>query len=337
MAKFQATESGRDMAKTRRKEILGAVGAFVVLAIISQVLTSGLVSDWWRTLWYRPTAMVSAIEDELELTTKGWRIFASTQPVVEASEDFNYHCHSYDDEVSVIGCYVGGRIYIYEITLNELEAANTVTAAHELLHAAWERLPNLTKKRLTPILEQVYRGHREWFDEELETYDDDERIEEIYTRAGTKLAELPEKLERHYAEYFRNRQQIVAYYEAYEQPFKVLQDELDELETRILAEKAQLATERRQYEQRLMILDTKIDQFNACAEQAGCFQTDAEFQSQRQVLAGTQQELEKVRDDLNERISENNDRIAEYAEKSLQLGELHNSMNSNLTKAEEEI
>lgn len=325
------------MARTRRKEILGAVGAFVVLVVISQVLASGLVSDWWRTLWYRPTATVSAIEDELELTTKGWRIFASTHPAIETSEDFNYHCHSYDDEVSVIGCYVGGRIYIYEITLDELEAANTVTAAHELLHAVWERLSNFTKKRLVPILEQVYQEHREWFDDELETYDSDERIEEIYTRAGTKLAELPEKLERHYAEYFQNRQQIVAYYEAYEQPFKILQDELDELEAQILATKAQLATERRHYEQRLMALDTKIEQFNACAERAGCFRTDAEFQSQRKALAETQQELEKVRDDLNERISENNDRIAEYAEKSLQLGELHNSMNSNLTKVEEEV
>lgn len=325
------------MAKTRRREILGAVGAFVVLVILSQVLTSGLVSDWWRTLWYKPTATVSAIENELELTTKGWRIFASTHPAVESSRDFNDHCNSYDEEVSVIGCYVGGRMYIYEITLDELEAANTVTAAHELLHAAWERLPELKKLSLTPLLEEVYQEHQEWFDEELETYSEDERTEEIYTRAGTKLAKLPDKLERHYAEYFRNRQQIVAYYEAYEQPFQILQTELDELEEEILATKEQLAVERRRYEQQLMALDTEIEEFNRCAEQAGCFRTDAEFQSRRQVLAQSQNELESLRSELNERIGANNDRIAEYAEKSLQLGELHNSMNSNLTKVEAEI
>lgn len=326
------------MAKTSwRREILVAVGAFALLIVFSQVLSSGFLQDWWRALWYEPSAVVSTIEDELNLTAKGWRIFASTYPVVETSEDFNEHCSSHDVEVAVIGCYTGGRIYIYKMNLEQLEMANTVTAAHELLHAVWQRLPEWTKSDLTAVLKQVYAEHRDWFEEELETYDEDERIEEIYARAGTKLADLPEKLEKHYAEYFRDRQQIVAYYNTYEQPFETLRAELTKLEEEILAVKAELATERRQYEQQLSVLDTKIEQFNRCAEQVGCFRTETEFQDQRQTLLARQMALEEVRDQLNERINENNDRIAEYAEKSLQLGALRDSMNSNLTKVEAEI
>lgn len=168
------------------------------------------------------------------------------------------------------------------------------------------------------------------FDDELEIYDDADRIEEMYTRAGTKLAELPAELEQHYAKYFRNRAVIVQFYQDYEAPFLVLQLEMEELAEQINVIGEQIEAERKTYMQDLEDLDARIDKFNTCAETAGCFTTEAEFARQRQALLAERTNLENVRADLNAKIAENNQRIQDYRERQLQLGELNDAMNSNI-------
>ncbi len=43
---------------------------------------------------------------------------------------------------AILGCYNPSSrdIYIYNVTNSELDGVKEVTAAHEMLHAAWERL-----------------------------------------------------------------------------------------------------------------------------------------------------------------------------------------------------
>ena len=79
----------------------------------------------------------------------------ATQPVLEARESFNEHCDSHKTELSLLGCYTEGKIYVYEITEERLSASNKVTLAHELLHAAWERMGASEREEIREMLARV--------------------------------------------------------------------------------------------------------------------------------------------------------------------------------------
>ena len=309
-------------------------GVVVLCLATYAVLQSSWLMDTFNGWGYEKSEMVVAIVSDLQLTAAGRRIFAATRPTVEGSKEFNEHCDSHDAEISLLGCYIDGRIYIYEIELAQLAPVNKVTAAHELLHAVWERMGESERRQVSGWLDQVYNERREWFEGELEVYDAEDRREEIYARAGTKLADLPDELENHYAKYFQNRAVIVQFYQDYEAPFLALQLEMEELFDQIQAVSEEVELGRETYLRDLEKLDAKIDQFNACAETAGCFVSQAEFIRQRQALLAEREHLEAVRAELNGKIAQNNQRIQDYRERQLQRGELNNAMNSNIELVE---
>ena len=310
------------------------VGVVVLCLAVYVVLQSSWLLDTLKGFGYEPSVNVAEIEVDLELTQQGRRIFAATRPTVEGSREFNEHCDSHDVEVSLLGCYTDGRIYIYEIELAQLASANKVTAAHELLHAAWERMGKSERRAVSELLEQLYQEQREWFDDELEVYDGDERLEEIYARAGTKLKDLPAELETHYAKYFQNRLKIVQFYQDYEAPFLALRSEMEDLAEQINLIAAEIEAERVKYLQDLEELEAQINRFNACANRVGCFTDEAEFARQRGTLLVGQVSLEQRREELNEKITVNNQRIENYRVRQEELGELSSAMNSNIEPVE---
>ncbi len=303
--------------------------AMLALAIIWAVRQPA-VQDFWLGLGYEADAKVQEISDALELTNSGKHILKATRPVVESADGFNAHCNSHNADISLLGCYVDGKIYVYEVTAERLVAANRVTMAHELLHAIWARLDEREQREVTELLEQVYAEKQAWFDEELKAYEDKDRIEEIYTRAATKLTDLPEALERHYARYFRNRRQIVAFYEEYEAPFLELKLEMEELVKMIEQVRGEIETDKEQYLARVEALDKEIGEFNVCADQVGCFTNEEDFAEARNALLAKKTALEAERGALNQKIMENNERIEKYREQQLMLGELNDAMNSNI-------
>lgn len=326
-------------AKTKQGSWLNGlwIGLMVVILAGAWLVEEPFVQDTLSGWGYEPEGITAEIEDDLELTAKGKRIFRATRPIVERTADFNDHCDSHDESTMVLGCYDGEHIYIYEVKQEQLVAANNVTAAHELLHAAWARMKDGEKAQVKTWLDEVYQTHQEWFDQkELASYDEDQRVEEIYTRAGTKLKELPEDLEKHYAQYFQNRGRIVEFYEAYKAPFEKLRAELETLDAKIDQVKVEIDQERASYRAKLEALNARIDRFNGCANTAGCFQSDAEFERQRSALTSAQATLEEERAALNQKINENNARIEEYRTHNKELGDLNDAMNSNV-EIEEEV
>lgn len=309
---------------------------FAIVAVVgaSWAVQQQSVRDFWGGLGYEPSSQMAEIQESLELTGTGERIFKAVKPVLETSDNFNEHCQSNDAEVALLGCYTSGQIYVYEIRNDELRLANNVTTAHELLHAVWQRMGENEKAEVTRLLEEVKRDNEVWLDEELAAYDELEKLEEIYTRAGTKLKNLPDELEKHYGKYFKDRQKIVGYYEAYQAPFERLQGELGSLETEIKVESEAIKQKRDEYEWKANNLDSRIEKFNSCAKTANCFVSEAEFNRQRSGLLGEQSELEELRDDINMRIDANNVRIEKYNELQMSLGELNSAMNSNAEKIE---
>lgn len=320
------------MNKERRT--WGWVLVIVLVIAVGWAIREPAVQDFWKGLSYHPDEKVAQMEADLQLTGTGRRIFAATRPVIEGSSEFNEHCQSHNVDVTLLGCYTEGRVYVYEVTEDELRSSNIVTTAHELLHAVWERMGAWERSEVEKWLEMLYQEKKEWFDEELKSYGDDERLEEVYTRAATKLADLPEQLEQHYAKFFENRGKIVEAYRTYEAPFLRLQAELDQLLAEIMKVKAEVEEERKTYLTGVERLDGQIDEFNRCANTAGCFTSESEFSRRRQSLLSERTALESMRERLNGKITENNGRIEQYRMRQQTLGRLNDAMNSNIELVE---
>lgn len=305
------------------------VGAAVLLGA-NWLLERRILQDWVAGWSYAPSAEVAEIEEALSLTGKGTRIWAAVNPTLEEAEAFNEYCDSHDAEVSVLGCYAPDedKIYIYAIQDEELKDANKSTAAHELLHAAWDRLSEGEQKEITGWLDELYESDREWFAVELESYEDEEWTEEMYTRAATKRRELPAELEEHYGEYFEDRAQVVQYYENYQEPLNELNAELDERWAELDELDVAIERERAEYEAAVDEYNGRVERFNACADTPGCFD-EATFQRLGRPLEAEGEELDAWQEALNGRIRDYNQKLAEYNERAAVLEGLYRRMNSN--------
>ena len=67
----------------------------------------------------------------------------------------------------------------------------------------------------------------------MNLYGEQERLEELYVRIGTKLRDIPDELEKHYQEYFLNRLKIVDYYEDYQAPFRELHEKNETIRVKV--------------------------------------------------------------------------------------------------------
>lgn len=322
-------EVRQENRRQMQREIKAVIVVTAVMLVVNFVVQSWTVRDIFAGMWFRPSAQMATMTDGLELTATGERILKATQPALEARESFNEHCDSHESELSLLGCYTEGKIYVYEITEERLAASNKVTLAHELLHAVWERMSVGEREEICKLLEEVKRENEEWFRTELIAYAEEAQIEEVWTRAGTKLRDLPEELEAKYARYFQNRLKIVEFYEEYQAPFRELQARNEELRKLIFSMRDEIERERDGYLAAVAALDAEVDEFNRCADEAGCFATDEEFEERRAGLEETRAELLKERERLNAKIDENNARVEEYEANQMMLGELTDAMNSN--------
>lgn len=320
---------------SRTRELTAVLVTSAVMLGIYALIQNPVVQDVWKGWQYQETSEVSEIRKSLELTGTGERIFLATQPAIEEAEAFNDHCDSHRTDVSLLGCYIGDKIYIYDVQAESLQDSHKVTAAHELLHAAWKRLSNGERQAVTDLLQEVRWSNADWVKEELALYGEDEQTEELYTRVGTKLRDIPEDLEKHYAKYFTNRLKIVEYYENYQAPFNELKEKNAEIYEKIQKLNQEIESGRTEYNKRIAELDRQIKTFNQCAETEGCFTSKESFQAQRERLEAEKVRLDELRESLNKKIDQNNELVNEYQQNQEALGELNNALNSNWEKISE--
>ncbi len=317
--------------KSRSREIVAVLVTSLVLLGVYAVAQTTLVRDTLKSMQYQESDEIRTLRQDLALTSKGRRIFLATQPALESATSFNEHCQNEKMEVALLGCYVNDRIYIYEVTREDLKDSNKVTAAHELLHAAWKRMNNGEREKVKGWLEEVSQQQAEWAAEELRLYADEAKLEELYTRVGTKLREIPNGLEEHYKEYFEDRLVIVDFYENYQAPFDKLKQKNEEIKEELDKLQEELAQGQKAYQTRISALEQAIEEFNACAAQAGCFVDEADFRAKRAQLEAERVSLDEMRESLNKEIERNNNLVEEYKMNQKDLGELGDALNSHYT------
>ena len=317
------------MQQKTKRNYWGWVVLLVLVAIATIiVLNRAWIYDWFRGVTYRPTAEMISIRDKLNLTGRGKFLFNAAQPELNEADAFNANCRQDESEVAVLGCYTAGNIYVYNITDTKLDGIRELTAAHELLHAVWARMGSTEKEDLKPILQQVYQNNLSVLKDDIETYADDEWIEEIFVRAGTEIKKLPDTLEKYYAEIFDDQDAIVDFYESYIAVFREIKMKMEGLASEIEVLRDSINVKMTEYENKVNQLEVDITRFNNCAETAGCFATEAEFYVQRNTLVARENELNLLNDEINNMIDDYNLKVDEYNADALESRKLQNMINS---------
>ena len=325
------TKSTRTTGSSLKSIIVIAIVALVVACGLGLHFNYRLISDFISAKFFTASSEIESVEKSIELTDRAKNIFYASHPTLESQDAFNLACESYDDEISVLGCYTNGKIYLYDIKNDELAGVVESTAAHELLHAVWERMSANEKTEVSSYIKSVYddEKYHDTLAEDLEIYDDEERIEELHSRIGTEIADLPTELENHYAKYFKNQDLVVDFYDNYITPFKELSAEIDAMSEKLERMNAEIDQKTAAYYQAADELSSKIDEFNRCVNTPNCFATDAISYARRNALLAEQSALDQTYDELSDLVDEYNDLVEEYNASILRGQALEEAINSN--------
>lgn len=323
--------------KTRRKTswVGWFISALLIVGSIWLWTERQYVVDLVQYYQYKPSSAVRQVASDAELTDNAKFTFYAVHPKIESSEPFNKHCQRREASSPILGCYSAGKIYIFDVTDERLDGIKTVTAAHELLHAEYDRLPESEKKRLEPLLQAAYKKVvTKDLEERMKYYAKNEpgqSVNELHSIIGTEFPSIGGELEQYYKQYFKNRQAIVMLHDQVQETFDTLSKEADDLINQIEKLATVINNDTTQYNNDVEQLNQLVNAFNKQAAQTGGFTTQSEFQAARQELVVKSNELSAFRQRIQSNIATYRTLITKLDAINTQSAQLNQSLDSSLS------
>lgn len=206
------------------------------------------VYDFLRLKGYNAPPAVASLASDNTFTDKARHIFYVEHPDIEDKTTFRNNCTIFEQTI-VLGCYISHRgIFVLKVDDPRLNGVEQVTAAHEFLHAAYDRLSAQEKKRVNALLEQAYAAEtNQRIKDVVEQYrakDPSVVVNELHSILGTEQDNLPPELETYYRQYFNNRAKIVGYSNNYESAFTERKNKLQDYDNQLNVLKKQIDANR---------------------------------------------------------------------------------------------
>lgn len=308
----------------------------LIVAAMWAIFNRQLIVDNLSVWQNQPSSEVEQLAVRSGMSEDGRFTFYASVPQVSERQEFTKQCGTTSEQAAILGCYTAQRIYIFDVDDPRLDGIKEVTAAHEMLHAVYERLSTQQRDRIDRLTEEAYDKVKDQRLEDLIKYYDQaepgHRHNELHAILGTEYASLPAELEDHYGRYFADRSQVVALAQGYQQAFANLgadqQAIIDELNN--LSAEIESATDR--YNQSITDLSRNIDSFNQRAS-SGQFASQSEFDSQRSQLIDRQTGLQAEQQRITALISRYEQRRQALDDINLVVADLNHSINANLPEA----
>ncbi|HEX6415913.1 MAG TPA: hypothetical protein VFZ62_00095 [Candidatus Saccharimonadales bacterium] len=290
------------------------------------------------TVWqFKPSAEIQSFADQSGMSGTGRFYYYASQPSLESTQDFNTKCGRAEASAAILGCYSSRKIYIYNVTDERLNGIKAVTAAHEMLHAAYERLSDSERSRIDGLLDAEYqklKGDKD-LAERMAFYERTEpgqQNNELHSVLGAEIASLSPELEKYFSRYFADRSKVTKLHDSYSAVFEGLQDRAEELSTRLHDLGNTIEEGTAAYNADVERLNEDIQRFNSRAENGG-FDSQAQFENERNELISRTNQLEQTRTNLNDAIQEYEALRQELSTIAAQSEELNRSINSSLAPA----
>jgi predicted nucleic acid-binding Zn-ribbon protein len=300
-----------------------------LLPIVILVSRQPWFEDWLDFATPPADPAIQQLAQKSLMTPSAERLFYRQRPTIESQDTFLEQCKVPDKSI-MLGCFVRrgrtGKIVIQNVTDPRLKGTMEVTAAHEMLHAAYERLSDSERqdlgRRLTKAASRIQDPRLKVVLDDYAARDRELYYNELHSHLGTELANFGDaKLDQHYQRYFRDRPRLVAIAQKSGAILKQLDDEADrlkpkitqleaelkQLEPQIKASEANLKASKQNLESlESTLLTTKADAEAAFqAESAQAFQLAAQFEQQKA-------QFNQAVDQHNDRAEIQRNRIANF-------------------------
>jgi hypothetical protein len=314
--------------------VVVAVAQLVPIAVLGWSAAHGQrIADQIEVWDFEPGADIAGYVERSTMTELGEFLFYASRPRVDAQEEFDSICSSDEEGVGTLGCYLpdSGDIHLYDITDERLDGMEEVIASHEMLHAAWARMGDDERAVISPLLEKQATAMEgdPAFVERMAFYarsEPGERLNELHSILGTEVADLDPRLERHYADLFDDREQLVALFTVSNQVFVDLENQATALVAELEALGASIEADYASYTAGFDQLDTDVASFNARAD-AGDFSSQRQFTRERDALLQRQADLDALYASISARDADYQAKLAQLDGLNADVDDLNSSIN----------
>ena len=285
---------------------------------------------------YVAPSSIAQLATEDTMTPDTRRIFYVNRPLLQDKATFKAACPNGGGEKTIIlGCYHGNQngIFLYQVADSRLNGVTQVTAAHELLHAAYDRLSSGERQRIDTMLVRYYQNDLkdQRIKDTIDGYKKSEPkdvVNEMHSIFGTEVTKLPADLESYYSRYFTNRSKITDFTNQYQAEFSSrqalikqddaqlldLKQKIETLEAALGGQQAQITTRQQELLDRRKSGDTAG--YNAGV--AGYNSLIDDYNRQVRLVQSL--------------VSQYNQLVASRNEIASQVAELSNALSSNATQ-----
>jgi hypothetical protein len=260
------------------------LGVGAILACLWTIGHQTDLQDWLDTNPHPPSAEIERLAKVTTMTRSAQRLFYRQNPVIEQRREFWISCSKVPVKGVMLGCYTRqgrlGKISIQAVTEPKLNGIMEITAAHEMLHAAYDALNDFERDRITKKLEQaVSRVNDPRLLKVLDQYRADDRpryLNELHSHLGTELMDFANpELDQYYERYFTDRRQLVAFavksgaaVRQIDERAEVLKPEIDRQEAELKTRKTDLDQTDKTLASSSQALATQMDQVTHTRERA---------------------------------------------------------------------
>lgn len=239
----------KSQSHSRRGSLVVSLIVLVLLAVAA--LNRQAIYDWSRLRNYQAPTEIAKLADETAMTDKSRNIFYVNHPQVAAKETFNQSCpNNGGEQTIVLGCYRPPQqgIYVFKVTDAQLTGVEQVTAAHEMLHAAYDRLSSKEKEHINMLLNDYSNQTQDQrLKDVINSYrktEPNDVVNEMHSIFGTEVATLPAELEEYYKQYFTDRQKVVAFAAQYQGAFTSRRNQITQYDAQLLGLKKDIDAKR---------------------------------------------------------------------------------------------
>ncbi|WP_440711044.1 hypothetical protein [Herbiconiux sp. YIM B11900] len=328
----------RRRASRRRRMIVQVVIGLVAAAILLAGLTwySGhrVWVDDQISIWTRPaTVEATSLADATALSDEGRFLYLASAPTVQGQEEFQRSCELPELGGHVLGCYDGRSIFVLDVLDQRLAGVREVTAAHEMLHAAFVRLSDDERRTLDPLLRAEWEKKQAdpVFLERMGSYGELEGrslLTELHSIFATEVAELDPALEAYYGRYFTDRSVVVGLNAAYEGVLAEVNGQAERLAAELTALGDSLDAQSSAFRADSETLAADIGAYNADAEAGiGGY---SELTERRDELQARSDELDARYDGLEPQYTHYDELRAQLEQLDAQAAELDRSLDGTL-------
>lgn len=323
--------------RSHKSLLLVAINLCIIVCVVAAaILNRQYIIDKYNAWEFKPSPEIAQIANDIGLNENGRFYYFASRPELDFAKEFNGECRSREQGNAILGCYKNQRIYIYNVNDERLNGLKEVTAAHEMLHAAYERLPESDKKAVNALLEKEYRKNSDAeFSKRMDYYKRNqpgEEYNELHSIIGTEFADISPQLEDYYKRYFNNRSQVVALHSKYSDKFKELKQGSASLRKELENLSISINNASLKYNKDIYNLNSEINTFNSRAKN-GDFSSQEDFLNERRYLIKSTRKLEQDRANINRYIGQYESKRIEYNKLVDESNSMYKAMDSTLAPA----